>query len=187
MAKQKNNVVTYGLSGKIGDLLVFRQRDGKTIVSKVPEHSKTVTEKQAVHRKLFQSAVIYAKAAVTSPETGELYKTAAKKKKHPFLVAVADFFNAPDIYQVDLNGYTGNVGDEIRVVVSDDFAVKSVYVQINNADGSLVEEGEAVKNAGDWWIYTATKNNENLEGDRIVIEASDLPGNVTRKEQEVKS
>jgi hypothetical protein len=29
MAKQHGNVVTHGLSGKVGDLLVFRQRDGK--------------------------------------------------------------------------------------------------------------------------------------------------------------
>jgi hypothetical protein len=44
MAKQERNVVTYGLSGKIGDLLVFRQRDGKTIVSKVPQMSKAPSE-----------------------------------------------------------------------------------------------------------------------------------------------
>jgi hypothetical protein len=29
MAKQKGNAVTYGLSGKAGDLSVFRRRDGK--------------------------------------------------------------------------------------------------------------------------------------------------------------
>jgi hypothetical protein len=32
MAKQTGNVVTHGLSGKIGDLLVFRRKDGKTIL-----------------------------------------------------------------------------------------------------------------------------------------------------------
>ena len=36
MAKQTNNVVTHGLSGKVGDLLVFRQRAGKTVVGKAP-------------------------------------------------------------------------------------------------------------------------------------------------------
>jgi hypothetical protein len=35
MAKSQNNVITHGLSGKIGDLLVFSQRGGKTIVSAV--------------------------------------------------------------------------------------------------------------------------------------------------------
>jgi hypothetical protein len=54
MAKSKNNVVTFGLSGKIGDLLVFRQRDGQTIVAKVPQQSGKVSEKQKMQRKRFQ-------------------------------------------------------------------------------------------------------------------------------------
>jgi signal peptidase I len=187
MAKSTNNVLTYGLSGKVGDLLVFRQVDGKTIVSKVPEQPKTVSEKQKEHRKRFQQAIIYAKAAVEAPETGAQYKTAAKKEKQPCNVAVADFFHAPDIQLIDLRGYAGNAGDKIMITVTDDFAVHAVQVRINNADGSLVEEGNAVRSAGDIWMYTATQNNENLEGDKIVVTASDLPGNITQEEQEVES
>jgi hypothetical protein len=100
-------------------------------------------------------------------------------------VAVADYLNAPDIRTVDLSKYTGTEGDEIRIEVSDDFAVKSVYVQINNDDGSLVEEGNAVNSAGHLWIYTATQNNECLTGDRILITASDLPGNITADERNI--
>jgi len=37
MAKSRNNVITHGLSGLIGDLLVFRQKGGKTIVSDRPK------------------------------------------------------------------------------------------------------------------------------------------------------
>ncbi|MDR2774850.1 MAG: hypothetical protein LBC19_08935 [Tannerella sp.] len=183
MAKSKRNPVTFGLSGKLGDLLVFRQVGGQTIVSMVPEPSKTVSEKQAAHRRRFQQAVLYAKPAVESPETGEKYKAAAKKGQTPINVAVADFFNAPDIENIDLTEYAGNEGDKIRITVSDDFAVKYVKVRISNADGSLVEEGEAVKELGDVWIYTAIRNNESLEGDKIVITASDLPGNIVRDEQ----
>ncbi|MDR0728685.1 MAG: hypothetical protein LBF19_00980 [Prevotellaceae bacterium] len=185
MAQSKNNVITHGLSRKVGDLLVFRQRDGKTIVSKVPEQSKPASEKQIQHRKRFQKAVIYAKTAIVADETAELYKKAAKKGRLPLNVAVADFFNAPDIDTVDLSAYAGVAGDEIRIIVTDDFAVKSVHVQISNADGSPVEEGDAVNSAGDLWIYTATVNNENTEGDKIVIIASDLPGNVTEEQYEV--
>ena len=42
MAKSVNNIITHGLSGKIGDLLVFKQVDGKTIVSK---HQENQTQK----------------------------------------------------------------------------------------------------------------------------------------------
>ncbi|MDR2003083.1 MAG: hypothetical protein LBQ74_08650 [Prevotella sp.] len=101
-----------------------------------------VSEKQTAHRKRFQQAVVYAKAAVESPETGELYRAAAKKRQTPINVAVADFFNAPDIENIDLTGYAGNKGDVICITASDDFMVKSVKVRIINADGSLVEEGD---------------------------------------------
>jgi hypothetical protein len=188
MAVSKNNVVTHGLSGKIGDMLVFRQLDGKTIVSQVPEKPKRVSEEQLEHQKRFQQATIYAKSAVDSPDTKELYETAAKKKKgvSAYNVAVADFFGAPDIETIDLTEYTGKVGDQIRFVVSDGFAVKAVKVRIINADGSLVEDGSAVQGTGNLWVYAAAQNNESLEGDKIVVSASDLPGNVTQEEQGLK-
>jgi hypothetical protein len=130
MTKQKNNVVTCGLSGKIGDLLIFRRINGKTVISKTPERSKTVTEKQAATCKRFQQATLYAKAAVANPETEEQCAAAAKKGKDKGRTAynVADFFNAPDIDTIDLSNYTGAAGDEIRAIASDDFAMKSVCV-----------------------------------------------------------
>jgi hypothetical protein len=111
MAKSKNNVLTYGLSGKIGDLLVFRQRDGITIVSKMPEQQKTVSAKQKANRERFQQAAIYAKIAV--------------------------------------------------------------------------EEGYSSRSAGNLWIYTATQDNESLDGDRILITASGLPGNIVTEERSI--
>jgi hypothetical protein len=183
MAKSNNNVITHGLSEKIGDLLVFSQRGGKTIVSIVPQKKAPASEKQLAQRQRFQQAIIYGKAATATPGTGELYAAAAKKQKGktPINVAVADFFGAPDIEQVDLSGYAGGAGDRILVQASDDFAVKAVHVRISNADGSLVEEGAAVQSVGNLWTYTATQTNESLEGDKIVISASDLPGNMTEK------
>jgi hypothetical protein len=185
MAKSQKNVVTYGLSGKIGDVLVFSQRNGRTIVSKIPQSPTNASAKQKGQRKRFQQATIYAKVALEDKPTKERYDAAAKKKKNltAYNVAVADFFNAPDIHSVDLSAYTGAAGDTIRMIVSDDFAVKSVQVCILNADGSLVEEGFAVNSAGTIWIYTATQNNESLDGDKIIITASDLPGNRTTEEQ----
>jgi hypothetical protein len=185
MAKQSNNVVTYGLRGKIGNLLIFRQVDGQTIVSQVSSKAPaTESEKQALHRKRFQRAVLYAQVTLASTESGELYKTAAaKKKRKAFNIAVADFFEAPDIESIDLSEYEGNAGDRIRIIARDNFAVKSVKVRIINSDGSTVEEGEAVQNVSALWIYTAMQNNESLDGDKIIVTASDLPGNVTEEEQ----
>ena len=181
MAKQSNKVVTYGLTGKVGDLLVFRVRDGKTIVSKVPQKRKGDSELQKEQQRKFQRAVLYAKAAMASPETGEAYKKAAKRGQTGYNVAVADFFQAPDIGNIDVSGYTGQPGDVIRIQASDNFMVKEVRVTIANADGSLVEEGVASSDpTGYLWTYTATAVNESLDGNRIEITASDLPGNVSQ-------
>jgi hypothetical protein len=94
---------------------------------------------------------------------------------------VADFLNAPDIVNVDFSGYAGNAGDLILVDVTDDFAVKSVTVEIVYENGT-VEEGEAVHSVGYRWIYTATQENSNMATSKITITASDLPGNVTESE-----
>ena len=183
MAKSKNNVVTYGLSGKIGDLLIFRQVKGKTIVAKIAEQPKEWSEKQVAQRRRFKSAVIYAKAATTAPETQDIYAAIAeKKKKTPFNVAVADFLSAPEIENVDLSNYTGTPGDIIKVTASDDCIVKSVHISIINSDGSIVEEGDAVADDSAYvWTYAAVQNNDNLDGDKIVVSVSDLPGNVVEE------
>jgi hypothetical protein len=188
MAKQTGNVVTYGLSGKIGDLLVFRRRGGKTIVSKVPESSKKpLTAKQIAHQQKFRQASLYAKGAVKEEGLVEVYEAVAgKKKRTPFVVAVADFLNAPEIKNIDLSKYAGNTGDIIRIKVVDDVIVKSVHVSIVNLDGSIVEEGDAVADASSHvWTYTATQENECLEGDKITVTISDLPENTVEETVEM--
>ena len=181
MAKQTNNVVTHGLSGKIGNLLVFRQRAGQTVVAKAPPKRKVSTEQQKEHQRRFQRAVLYAQSVMADSDMGAAYNRAAKKGQTGYNVAVADFFHAPDIHNIDVSGYTGNPGDAIRIQVSDDFSVKEVKVTITNADGSLVEEGNATPDAGGYyWTYTVTAVNDSLDGDKIEITVSDLPGNVTQ-------
>jgi hypothetical protein len=175
MAKSLNNVITHGLSGKIGDLLVFSQRGGKTIVSVASNKPRKQSESQKAQVRKFQHAALYAKGAQQQPEYKE---TAAAKGKTPYIVAVADFLNAPDIESIDLTGYSGKAGNIIRITVTDDFSVKEVGVRITNADGSLVEEGYAQPSAGYEWRYTATAANDTLAGDKIEVFASDTPGNL---------
>lgn len=109
---------------------------------------------------------------------------AAKPGQSAYNVAVADFFRAPDIEEVDLTAYGGQVGDVIRIKATDDFKVQQVSVRIKNADASLIEEGQAVADPdGRSWIYTATAVNESLTGDKITVTATDRPQNVSREEQ----
>ncbi len=184
MAESKDNIITHGLSGKVGDIIVFSQRNGKTIVSRSPKRKSEMTDKQKEHLEKFQKAVIYAKAALQNPTTKQMYDKAAAKKKgvNSYNIAVADLMNAPKIEQIDLSAYAGQIGDVIKVKAYDDFAVKEVTIEIQNADGALVEKGNAVDN-GLEWVYTATVNNPNLLGDKIIVRATDNPNNLTIKEE----
>lgn len=132
MAHSKNNIVTHGLSGKVGDILVFSQRNGKTIVSKAPKkRSGEDSEKQKEQQAKFQQAVLYGKSVIADPTQKALYESTGKKA---YNVAVADLLNAPKIEKINVADYKGNIGDTISVRVTDDFKVASVKIIIQNAD-----------------------------------------------------
>ena len=108
MAKSVNNIVTHGLSGKVGNLLVFSQRKGKTIVSMAPKKSNKATDKQLELRTKFQEAVIYSKAARQDPNLKPQYETDAKEQGlTAHNIAVADFLKAPKIESIDRHTCTG--------------------------------------------------------------------------------
>ena len=185
MAESKNNIITHGLSGKVGDLIVFRNRNGKTVVANTPkERTGELSAAQKGQQKRFQQATIYAKSALANPETKQAYKDAADEGESAYNVAVADFMHAPDIEEIDLSKYTGKVGSTITITVTDDFKVAEVSVTILNEDGTEVEHGLAQSALGGLdWLYTATADNNMLTSDKIIIRASDLPGHITEKEQ----
>lgn len=180
MGESKNNLATEGLSGQVGNL-VFRRRksDGKVFVSRQPAAFEgEPTEAQKAVQTKFQQAIIYGKTALADPITKALYADKASAGQSAFNVAVADFFNAPNIDEIDVSQYTGQIGSTVRVRATDDFNVVSVFVHIANADSSLVEEGNAILQAnGVDWIYTAIKLNASLDGDKITVTASDVPHN----------
>lgn len=186
MAIVNKNLITKGLSGMLGGTLVFRRVGDKTVVSTAPTTTKSPTLAQQNQRDKFQQAVLYAKTQMADAALKAEYEAVAKGNGAPnaYNIAVADFFNAPDIVEVDLTNYTGKISDTIRVQVTDDFKVKSVSVEILNPDGSLVEKGNAVMQANKLdWVFTATIANSSLNGDKITIKALDMPGNETKEEQ----
>ena len=187
MAKVGDNIVTTGLSGKLGDLIVFRIRDGKTIVSKAPKKGTTeVSEAQGQQRLKFQEAVLYAKSAIADEAQKEKYKASAENGQNAYNVAVADFLSAPHISEIDVSNYTGQPDSYIRVRAVDDFEVKEVSVSIRNADGTELEGGPAILQDGNiWWRYTATTVNESPEGNKIIVRVTDVPGNLTEQEKEI--
>ena len=182
MAKNKNNVVIKGMSGKFADMLVFSQRFGQTIVGKVPLRSGTSTASQLAVREKFSQATIYAVSAISDPATKKDYEAMAIPGQSAYNLAIADFFNAPEIESTDTAGYSGNIGGLIKVKAKDDFRVAKVTVIISKANGTIVEQGDAVSMNGVDWVYTATIANSAYSGNKVKVQVRDLPGNLTEAE-----
>lgn len=186
MATVKKNIITQGLSGTLGGAIVFRQVGDRTIVSTPPApNSNPPTAKQLAARQRFQEASVYAKAQLQDPDLKAEYEAIGETRRmSAYAVAVADFLKGPDIQEIDLSDYSGDPGDTIRVRVTDGFRVDAVRVIITNGDGSQVEAGDAVQQqkAIDW-VYTATASNPNLNGDKITVQALDVPGNRSEEER----
>ena len=103
-----------------------------------------------------------------------MYGTLAKEKqKFSMNVAVADFFHAPEIEEVDLEGYSGKTGELIRVKARDDVQVTRVAVLISDAAGNEIERGDAEKESGLGWKFTATSDVGSGEA-TVVVTVNDL-------------
>ncbi len=170
MAKVKQNIMLRGISGTIDKTLVFRQmKDGTTILSAAPDFSRRVFSKgQLTHQNRFQQAAAYARyAAKINPIYAELAKGTTKTA---YNIALSDWFNPPVIHHVSQQD------SRIRVEVSDNVMVTRVLVTIMDEQGKRVEQGQAKQVNETFWEYIAQTTG------RAIVEAWDLPGNMTRAE-----
>jgi len=174
------NTAFTSASGQI-DGWVYRTARGRVIVSRRPDMSNVVSsESQIAHRERFKMAAAYGKSMMNSEDMRDMYMEAARKKDLPiFSVMIADYFHAPEIKDIDLEGYHGIAGNVIDTIVIDDFAVQSVHVKIIDDQGTVIESGNA-KTALDRinrWYYNATVT---ITSDiTIEVIAKDYPGNIT--------
>ena len=181
MSRTIDNIVTEGLSGKVYQL-VFKQWFGRTIVAKRPRKFTTVTSNQLTIRENFKKAATYAKAAITDAALKLAYKAKAKPGQTAYNMAFADFFNLPEIGDIDSSGYNGDVGTKLMAQVTDDFKVVSVKVIIQKSGGSLIEEGSAsLLPDGIHWEYKSTVQNGLVAGTKVSFVATDLPGHSITK------
>lgn len=185
MAKVMLNPVLEKVRGKIGDL-VFKRYHDEVIMSRTPDMSgNTPTPGQTAHRERFRLAVLYGNTVLADPAKRSIYEAAAKGKGLPaFAVTVGDFLKAPSVEEIDLSGYTGQMGETIRVIASDDFEVAGVAVNIMRADGTVIEQGGATPSGNDSsWSYTTTAALPAGQNVSIEVTATDRPGNKGTKTQ----
>ena len=181
MAKIIDNLVTEGLSGKLGKRLVFRKgKGGNTILSTRPVFSadRQFNVSQLAQQEAFKQAIVYAKVAKNQP----LYITLAKgTAKTAYNIAVEDWFGEPQVLSIDITGWTGQIGQEIRVRAQDNIKVSSVHVVIraDNNTTTPLEEGDAVPSEVDGllWIYTTKTVIAQTPATHLDAYAYDLAGN----------
>lgn len=180
MAKIRKNIIIQGFSGTLGDQLVIRQdKAGRTILAVPPtfDPDRTFTEAQLERQERFRDASTYAKDAKTNEE----YVTKAEgTPMNPYNVAIADWFHAPEVQEIDVSAWTGESNEMIRIQAVDDVKVTKVTVVITDGSGTVLEQGEAVNAGSGWWEYTT--QNATPGATRIVASARDLPGNLTELE-----
>lgn len=189
MAESKNNIVTFGLSGLVGDLLVFTNRGGKTIVSRKPEKSSVPPSPQQISvRERFKEAVQFARSILSIPAAKAMYEEMTKPGQSAFNLAMADVWKAPQIFDVVVTQYTGQPGSKVTVDTLDRYKVVSVEVTILTPQDELVEKGMAVmQENGRDWVYTATVVNNNLDGTIVRALAKDRPGNEANLDRTVQA
>jgi hypothetical protein len=179
----KQNDLTKNYSGIFGNLVILRNRRGKSVMTIPPARPETTpTEAQLAAQERFKRAADYASNAIKDPALKAEYAAKAKDGMSAYVTAVADFLRLPSISQIDTSGYKGNAGDKIRVSARDDFRLVSVTLKISDTGGKEIEAGECVitKPSGQY-EYVATQQMDFSNGAIIRVQASDLPGNVTEK------
>jgi hypothetical protein len=181
MAHSNNSIITGKFQGELGKELVFRNWDGKTIVAKAPGPRKgEPTPKQVQLQETFLMGSRYAKAVSDGVDPGlaEAYTAVLRPRQNLYSRALEDFMSAPKVVSIDTRAYKGVEGDKIVIRAKDDFRVTGVRIEIYAADGSLLEQGNAVADIYDLdWTYSATENNVLLAGTIVKAIATDVPGN----------
>ena len=179
MANIYRNKYARGLRGAFSARQVVHETaSGKTIIASQPEFDEnlTYTEDQSRQQAAVRDAAMYASFA----ENLEVYIHKAKESgSTAYALAVADWYSAPRVLEIDVDQWTGNPGETIRVKARDDILVASVMLVIRDEQEQVLEMGEAVPlEAGSpWWNYTAKSAVPLTPFPSVQAIAFDLPGN----------
>jgi hypothetical protein len=156
MAISKNNPLTKGASGMIGNTVVFRSWNGKTYMYNRPSKPKKESRLQKENRTKFSRAVAFSRQMMGIPEKKAEYAAIAKRENLPnaYTAAVTEYMRKPEIVEVD----PFSREKEIKVVArKKGFELQEVEVILIGENGEVIEEGKAIKGLGDDWSFSTVK------------------------------
>ena len=177
MAKVKLSEPFESMSGGYNKKYFCSTRGTKTVLCKRGKKADGKSEKQLIQQRLFTDAGKYAAAAKGDPEIWAWYESLKDPDHSAFNMAVADFLTCPVIQKLDTSSYTGSDNEIILVIAFDKFRVTGVTVSITAPDGTLIEEGPALRRAKTCeYSYLTTVENRQMNGTVITAVATDTPG-----------
>jgi len=184
MAITYDNELTARYHGRFGNA-VLRWRGGKSILSKMPDCSRVVkTKAQKANMKRFAAATIYGKKVLSDPRLREKYRKKKKMYQSIWNAAISDFMLKPKVDAIDVKGYKGLPGNEIRISARNRYKFEAVIVTILNILGLVIESGPAVARLSSdsmEWDYVVKKINPFCRGSKVVVRVVDLVGNVVQE------
>ena len=177
MSSSRSNGLTKDYSGKFGDQYVLRRKNGKSLMTKLPEKTKRPpSEGQQRVIANFRAASAFAREKLSDPAIREAYLKKGNGVRSAYNVAMADFFNPPVINLINTGFYKGNAGNVILVEAIDDFRVERVILTLSDANGNVLESGDCTHTGdGPEWVYTLMQDQLPVTGQSIRAVAFDLP------------
>ena len=163
--------------------VIYETDSGKTITVRKPlfDDNLAYIERQRRQQAAMQTAAV--RDAVTYAnfaQTQEVYQHKAQGTGvTAYTLAIADWFCGPRVLEINVDGWTGQLGQTIRVKARDNMKVAGVSVVIRDAQGKVLEMGEAHPSqaGGPWWTYTTTALIPMTPLPTVQATAHDLPGN----------
>jgi hypothetical protein len=179
MANLYNNIYIHKLADASVDPFLFRrEHSAKMILADTPMFNEY--EECAQIPKTDPSAVRQATTYANFAMTQEAYLNKAKRTGiTAYYVALADWFSGPKVLEINVDNWTGELGQTILVKARDNVKVARVYVVIRDAEERVLESGEAVQSepGSRWWKYTTHSVIKMTPFPIVEAIAQDLAGN----------
>lgn len=179
MANVYRNIFIRNLTEILGEESAkCRTRSGKILraASFKFDDRREEVETNGIHPDALHKAAIYTYFA----RRQDLYACkAAGQNAAAYSITLRGWFGMPKVVAINTDGWTGKPGETIYIKARDNARVAGVSVVIRDAEGKVLETGEAVpsKTGSAWWKYTTKTHILKIPSPRIKATAWDLAGN----------
>lgn len=165
------SILHRSLRGAIGDL-VFRQYNGKTVVSARPVYkNESNTEARRQLRGRFKEASMYASNAMDDPKKKAYYQQKARQLKLPnaYTAAITDYLRKAKVTAMTRSGFSPKKGETIIMqILKSAFKISQIKVILCSQHGEVLHE-QTLTRESDKRIFEFTFTDDVPEFDTLKI------------------